>query len=78
VIEWSKISNAGGVDSRVTSLINQQQTRCPSNQQQRGLQFSTLFFYVASYYYCCITAEQLPPPADAEKRDTVPYVGRWQ
>lgn len=45
--------------------------RCPAGK------FST-----ESSFCMCITPqacarEQLPPPADAEKKDTVPYIGRW-
>ena len=39
-------------------------------------------FSTEASYCTCITPQacaedQLPPPADAEKKDTVPYIGRW-
>lgn len=60
-----------------TSAVNPGSTsvrdcvRCPAGT------FST-----KASFCMCITPqacakEQLPPPADAEKKDTVPYIGRW-
>jgi hypothetical protein len=39
-------------------------------------------FSTEASYCVCITPnacadDQLPSPADAEKKDTVPYIGRW-
>ena len=62
-------AGTSAVNSGSTSI--QQCVRCPAGT------FST-----EASFCMCITPqacarEQLAPPADAEKRDTVPYIGRW-
>lgn len=65
-------------------------SKCPSNtSSKRGsssvhdcIRCPAGTFSVEAGFCQCITPaaceeKQLPPPADAEKRDTVPYIGRW-